>query len=114
MSRCPEAGDIVWLELDPVLGREQGGRRPAVVLTEAAYNRLTERCFVCPVTSRRRGWAFEVELPPGSGVEGVVLCDQGRSVSWLHRHASRAGAVDAQTLRTIRDRLASLLSIDEG
>jgi len=47
----PDVGDIVWLSFDPQAGREQGRRRPALVLTDLAYNRASGLAVVCPLTS---------------------------------------------------------------
>lgn len=81
----PERGDVVWMTFDPTLGHEQPGRRPAVVLSPAFYNRPSGLALVCPVTSRPKGYPFEVALPVGLPVRGVALCDQVRSIDWRQR-----------------------------
>jgi mRNA interferase MazF len=78
---------VIWLSLAPQLGREQRGRRPALVLSPKSYNRLTGLCVVCPITSRVKGYPFEVMLPSGLEVEGVVLADQIKSLDWAERRA---------------------------
>jgi mRNA interferase MazF len=85
-SWVPDAYDLVWLGLDPQLGREQAGRRPAMVLTPARYNRLVGLCLVCPITSKVKNYPFEVVVPSGSAITGVVLADQVRSVDWSMRN----------------------------
>lgn len=83
----PDRGDVVWLHFDPQIGREQAGRRPALVLSPRRYNVAARLAVVCPVTSKKKGYTFEVEVPPGLGVTGVVLADQIKSVDWEARRA---------------------------
>jgi mRNA interferase MazF len=76
----PEAGDIVWLHFDPQAGHEQAGHRPAVVISPSAYNGKTGLMLCCPMTTRIKGYPFEVEL---SGARtSVVLADQIKSLDW--------------------------------
>lgn len=83
----PDRGDLIWLDFDPQAGTEQAGRRPALVLSPALYNRPTGRALVVPVTSRVRGYPFEVPLPEGLAVRGVALADQLRIVDLRARRA---------------------------
>lgn len=109
----PSAGDIVWVEFDPVLGTEQAGRRPALVLTGDAYHRVSTRAVVCPISSRRRDWPFDVPLPTGLKTVGWVLTDQVRTV---HRPSRIVGAVERAPpglLAEVRGRLAALLGLTE-
>ena len=86
-GRTPERGDIIKLELNPRIGREQSGFRPAIVISPSAYNRLSSIILICPITSRKKGWPFEVELPESLKTSGVVLADQLRSVDCKARKA---------------------------
>jgi mRNA interferase MazF len=105
----PDRGDIVWIDFDPQLGHEQAGERPAVVLSRRDYNERTGLAVICPITSRAKGYPYEVPLPTGLPVFGVVLCDQVKSLDWQARGAAfvcttPAGlmtAVLANVLRTI-------------
>jgi len=106
---APDAGDLLWLNFDPQRGREQSGRRPALVLSPAAYNSKTSLALVCPVTSHVKGYPFEVQLPPSLGVSGVVLVDQLKSLDWRERNAETAGRVPDEFLSEILARLAPLL-----
>jgi mRNA interferase MazF len=76
----PDRGDVVWLEFDPQAGHEQAGHRPAVVLSPRAYNQKSGLALFCPITSRIKGYPFEVVLPPDLPVQGAVLCDQVKSL----------------------------------
>jgi mRNA interferase MazF len=87
----PDTADLVWLTFDPQAGREQAGLRPALVLSPMAYNRKAGLALVCPVTSQIKGYPFEVPVPSGYGVTGVVLADHVKSVDWRARRASRIG-----------------------
>jgi mRNA interferase MazF len=107
----PDTGDLVWLDLNPQRGREQSGRRPALVLSPAAYNEKTSLALVCPVTSRTKGYPFEVTLPPGLEVAGVVLADHVKSLDWKERRAELAGRVPAEVLSEVLARLAALLGL---
>ncbi len=113
MSYVPKRGDVVWLTFDPQAGHEQFGRRPAFVLSPEAYNRKTGLFLACPVTSRIKGYPFEVALPMGLPVSGVILADQIKSLDWKARKAEFA----AQTPdAVIEDVLALVLPLfgEEG
>ena len=105
----PDAGDLVWLTFDPQAGREQAGRRPALVLSPAAYNRRSGLAIMCPVTSRIKGYPFEVVMPRDLEVSGAVLADHVKSLDWRVRRAEFAGKVPASVLREVQARLAPLL-----
>lgn len=81
----PGRGDLVWLEFTPLTGSEQAGRRPALVISPKSYNGKVGLGLFCPITSRVKGYPFEVRLPEGSGVDGVVLADQLKSLDWRAR-----------------------------
>jgi mRNA interferase MazF len=86
-SYVPRRGDLVWLSFDPQAGHEQAGHRPAFVLSPESYNRKTGLLLACPITSKVKGYPFEVALPPGLPVGGVILCDQIKSLDWKVRKA---------------------------
>ena len=83
----PGRGDLVWLAFDPQAGHEQAGRRPALVISPREYNRKVGLAVLCPVTTSIKGYPFEVVLPAGLAVGGVVLSDQLKSVDWRARKA---------------------------
>jgi mRNA interferase MazF len=106
---APDAGDLVWITFDPQAGREQAGRRPALILSPSPYNRKSGLALACPITSHIKGYPFEVELPPGRSISGVVLADHLKSLDWRMRRAEPAGRLPAVILREVLDRLAPLL-----
>jgi mRNA interferase MazF len=109
---CPEAGDFIWIDLDPTAGHERSGRRPAIVLSPHNYNAAARRCVICPITSRVRGYPFEATPPDTVSSRGAVLADQPRSVSWEKRPIKPAGRAPDFVLTEVRERLAALLGID--
>ena len=109
---CPEAGDFIWIDLDPIVGHEQSGRRPAIVLSPHNYNAAAGLCVICPITSRVRDYPFEARLPDDAGIRGVVPPDQPRSISWEKRPIQHAGRAPDSMLTEVRERLAALLGID--
>ena len=84
---APDRGDVIWLDFSPQAGHEQAGRRPALVLSPQAYNKKTGQALVCPITSKAKGYPFEVELPVGLGVNGVVLADHIKNQDMKARNA---------------------------
>jgi mRNA interferase MazF len=105
----PDAGDLIWLTFDPQAGREQAGRRPALVLSPRNYNARSGLSLACPVTSQVKGYPFEVPLPEGSGVSGVILADQLKSIDWKVRRAERCAPCPGEVLDEVRAKLAALL-----
>jgi mRNA interferase MazF len=83
----PERGDVVWIDMDPQAGHEQAGRRPAVVLSPRFYNSASKLALFCPITSQVKGYPFEVMIPEGAGVIGVVLADEVKNLDWHARKA---------------------------
>ena len=108
----PEAGDLVWTDFDPRVGREQSGRRPALVVSPADFCRVTEFAIVCPITSRVRPIGTSVVLPMGLPVSGEILTSHVRSIDTLARPISYAGAaVPAEILHEVRMKLAALIGL---
>jgi mRNA interferase MazF len=110
MNYTPERGDVIWITLDPQAGHEQAGRRPTVVLSPGAYNGKVGLALLCPVTSQIKGYPFEVQIPSGLAIAGVVLADQVKSLDWRARQAEFAGALPAATVAEVLQKLATLLS----
>ncbi len=105
---APESGDLVWLSFSPQARHEQAGRRPALVLTPGAFNDRVGLAFVCPITSRVKGYPFEVALRAGR-ISGVVLVDHLRSLDWRARQAEPAGKAPAAVMAEVLAKLRPLL-----
>lgn len=108
----PEAGDIVWLRFDPQAGHEQAGHRPELVLAPAAYNGKTGMMVCCPMTTRAKGYPFEVGI---AGTQaGVALADQVKSLDWRVRRATRKGRVSSGELAEVRAKIIALIGTADG
>jgi mRNA interferase MazF len=110
VAYVPDAGDIVWLQFDPQSGHEQAGRRPALVLSPKSYNSKTNLMVCCPMTTKGKGYRFEVEVQI-DGETGFVLSDQVKSLDWVARRASKRSTVSTETMRQVRGRVKALLGI---
>jgi len=105
----PARGDIVWVQLNPQAGHEQAGRRPALVISPSSYNSRVGLALLCPITSQAKGYPFEVSLPSGGKVSGVVLADQIKSLDWRARQAELAARVTEAVVREVLQKLGTLL-----
>jgi mRNA interferase MazF len=111
MPWVPERGDVVWITMNPSVGHEQTGRRPALILSPASYNGKVGLAIMCPITSQVKGYPFEVPLPTGLPVEGVVLSDQAKSLDWRSRGAEFACSLPAANTAAVLQRLARLVTL---
>jgi len=109
-SYIPDAGDIVWLEFDPQAGREQAGHRPALVLSPASYNDKASLAVCCPLSTKVKGYPFEVEIETGKTIS-VVLSDQAKSLDWREHHAKFKSKISPSQLRQVRENIKALLSV---
>jgi mRNA interferase MazF len=110
MAYIPERGDVVWITLNPQAGHEQAGRRPAVILSPGAYNEKVGLALLCPITRQVKGYPFEVLIPEGLEVSGVILADQVKSLDWKARKAELICALPAPTVTEGLQKLNTLLS----
>lgn len=106
----PDRGDIVWLRFSPQAGHEQAGRRPALVISPRAYNDKTGLALLCPITSRVKGYPFEVLLGSAGGIRGVVLSDQVKSLDWRARGARLECRAPRQVLGETIEKIRLLLA----
>ena len=109
VGNTPDRGHLVWLSLDPQSGHEQAGRRPALVLSPESYNGATGLALACPVTGQRKGYPFEVPLPAGLPVSGVVLADHVKCLDWRSRRADYIATAPASVVAEVVRRLSLLL-----
>lgn len=103
----PDAGDLIWIDFDPVLGHEQGGHRPAVVLSPFAYNNKVGLLLCVPCTTKAKDYPFEVELVGNR--EGVALADQVTCLDWRARKVVKKGNVTVDELAEIRAKAKALI-----
>ena len=109
MAYKPKRGDIVWLTFNPQAGHEQAGRRPALVLSPATYNGKVGLAILCPITSKVKGYPFEVVIPNGLKVNGAILSDQVKSLDWKARKAEFVCKAPLATLDEVLQKLNTLL-----
>ncbi len=87
MEYIPDSGDIISINFSPQTGHEQAGHRPALVLSPKAYNEKVGLAILCPITNQVKGYPYEVKIPEGLKVSGVILSDQVKSLDWKERQA---------------------------
>ena len=109
MTYIPERGDLVWITLDPQAGHEQKGRRPALVLSPGLYNEKVGLAILCPITTKLKGYPFEVVIPEGLEIEGVILSDQVKCLDWQIRNAEFQARLPEPILDEVIQKLTSLL-----
>jgi mRNA interferase MazF len=109
MRVVPDRGDVILVSFDPTLGHEQAGFRPAVVLSPAIYNKASALCLVCPITTKIKGYPFEVALEGTKKTSGVALADQVRSIDWQAREIKVVDHISTPSLATILAKFKPLL-----
>lgn len=100
----PQRGEIWMAWLDPIVGREQGGRRPVLVISSNNFNALPHSlCVAVPLTRANRRLPLHVEIVSGQAgltADSVIMCDQIRSIS-IERLQKRVGVVDDQIISQV-------------
>lgn len=110
MPYVPDRGDIVETNFDPQAGHEQAGSRPALVLSPQLFNAASGLAIFCPITGRSKGYPFEVPLPPGLAVYGVVLVDRVKSLDWHERKVNFVTTAPTVVINDVMAKLRTLLS----
>jgi mRNA interferase MazF len=105
----PNRGDIVWINFNPQAGHEQAGRRPALILSPKDYNSKVGLAILCLITSKKKGYPFEVQIPEGLPISGVILSDQAKSMDWKIRNTEFICKLDNQSVEQVLQRLNTLL-----
>ena len=105
----PDRGDIAWISLNPQAGHEQAGRRPVLILSPKAYNEKVGLALCCPITRQRKDYPFEVALPAGGKVTGVILSDQVKCLDWRTWCAEIHGSVLPDVVAEVLGKLSVLL-----
>ncbi len=105
----PKRGDIVFINFNPQTGKEQAGKRPALVLSPTIYNKKTGLALMCPITSHVKGYPFEVILPKKSKTQGVILSDHIKNLDWQKRKAKFAEKIPKEILNEVIKKFNTLL-----
>ena len=109
MSYIPDRGDIIWISFTPQAGHEQAGRRPALVLSPAAYNGKVGLAILCPITSNVKNYPFEVIIPDGLQISGAILSDQVKSLDWKMRNAKFGCTLPEGSVDEVLQKLGTLI-----
>lgn len=105
----PKRGDFIWLDFNPQTGREQAKTRPALVLSPAQYNQASSLALVCPITSKYKGWGFEIPLPQSSKIKGSILVDQLKSLGFKARNVKFIAKCPVEILEEALEKARILL-----
>lgn len=108
---APERGDVIWISLNPQAGHEQAGRRPVLILSPSSYNRKVGLAIMCPITNQITGYPFEVIIPDGFEVTGVVLSDQVKCLDWKARKAELICKLPSDVIKQVLKKLNTLIQI---
>lgn len=110
MSTVVDRGDLIWIDVNPQVDGKRAGRRPALVISPRAYNAKSRFILICPITSHVKGYPFEVQLPPGGPIQGVVLADHVKSLDHTVLKMTRMGPVPKDVVDNVLARMAPLLN----
>ena len=110
MPCIPKQGDVIWINLNPQSGHEQAGNRPALVLSPVEYNKKVGLALLCPITTQIKGYPFEVLIPAGLIVSGVVLSDQIKSLDWRACNSQFICSLPKETTSEVLKKLYTILS----
>ncbi len=113
MAYIPSRGDAIWLQFTPQAGHEQAGRRPALVLSPAAYNGRVGLVILCPITTQIKAYPFEVRIPANQPVTGAILADQVKSLDWRVRRAEYICTLPDDFVLAVLQRLGTLLDPEQ-
>ena len=108
-SYVPQRGDIVWLNFFPQAGHEQTGKRPALVVSTLIYNKKVGLAIFCPITSQKKGYPFEVVIPEGGKIQGVVLADQIKSLDYNSRKIQFISKLPSRAVEEVLSKLMTLI-----
>ena len=110
-SYTPHRGDVIWADLNPQKGHEQAGKRPVLVLSPENYNETVGLAIICPITNQMKGYPFEVMIPEGNIVKGVILSDHIKSIDWRAREVKLIGKLPNSITDDVLEKLNTLLTV---
>ena len=105
----PSRGDIVYLDFDPTKGHEQRGHRSAFVISPLGYNEKSSLALLAPITKQQKGYPFEVLLPSGLKVQGVILADQIKCLDWKARGVQFVEVAPDSVIEEVQAKIEPLL-----
>jgi mRNA interferase MazF len=105
----PARGDIVWLDFNPRVGHEQAGKRPALVISPEEYNEKVGLALFCPITSKEKGYPFEIKIDIKNKIKGVILSDQLKSLDWRKRNAKYITRAGKKVMEDVIEKVSLLI-----
>lgn len=105
----PSRGDIVYLDFDPTKGHEQRGHRPAFVMSPLGYNERSSLALFMPITKQKKGYPFEVILPDGLKIQGVILADHIKCLDWKARTVQFIEVAPEEVISEVQAKIEPLL-----
>ena len=104
----PDRGDVVWLDFDPQIGKEQAKRRPAICISPKDYNQKSGLAIFCPITSKIKGYPFEIPISLNK-IQGVILADQVKSLDYRERNATFIEIVPIEVIENLKEFICLLI-----
>ena len=105
-------GDIIWVDFDPTKGREQAGYRPAVVISQTAYNQNRKLVFICPITNSTRPLRFRVLLDNRTQTQGDIICEQVRVIDLLARKCKVVEQLPKDLLKQVLEAVSVIITLE--
>jgi mRNA interferase MazF len=109
INYIPDKGDVIWINFDPQAGREQGRLRPGLVLSPKNYNEIVGLLIGCPITSKIKEFPFEVRIPEGLEVKGIILADHIKSMDWKVRGSSFICKIPEEILEEVLLKIENII-----
>jgi len=109
----PSRGDVIWLSFNPQSGHEQSGHRPAIVISPKEYNVKAGLALCCPITSKIKGYPFEVRITVKNKIDGVILSDQVKSLDWKDRQAKYIASASKDILEETVEKMNLLINFTD-
>jgi len=107
-------GSIVLVDFDPTKGREQAGYRPAVVISQTAYNQKRALAFICPITSSSKPLRFRILLDDRTQTQGDVICEQVRAIDLLARKCKVVEQLPKDLLKQVLRAVSVIIAPEDG
>jgi mRNA interferase MazF len=97
----PQKGDYIIANFDPQSGHEQKGARPALVISNTAFNELTGLAIVCPLTNSERNFPLHVAVTGDLKIHGFVMVEQVKSIDFQTRQVKTIGKASQSLLEEV-------------
>lgn len=106
-------GDIIYIDFDPTAGREQAGRRPAVIISQSLYNSTRNLLWVCPISSTVKPLRFLIELDDRTNTQGAIIAEQVRTIDMLARKCHYVESLPKDLLEKVLDAVSAIITLED-